>query len=144
MAAITYGANWEKENKQAIEQSSFLIPIITPAFLQSEWCYREVVQFRQRQAALGRDDLIFPIHYLDVSPFSTVRRNEWHDLAVLDHLRTHQWVDFLNLRLLPPETSVEVAKRLGEIASAICAAMYRAESEVVIRPPPLRLLPGHR
>ena len=45
--------------------------------------------------------------------------------SVLDHLRTHQWVDFLNLRLLPLKTSTRVATRLGEVASAICAAMYR-------------------
>lgn len=92
VAAIPYGANWEKEITQALDQSSFLIPIITPGFLHSEWCCREVLRFRERQDALGRDDLIFPIHYLDVSAFATVRRDECHDPTVLDYLRTHQWV----------------------------------------------------
>ncbi len=131
VAAIPYGANWEKEIDQALDQSSFFIPIITPAFLHSEWCCREVMQFRERQAALGRDDLIFPIHYLDVGAFDTVRRDECHDPAVLDHLRRHQWVDFLKLRFLPLDTSGEIAQKLDGIASAICAAMYRAVATIV-------------
>ena len=130
VAAIPYGANWEKEIRRALDQSSFLIPIITPAFLHSEWCCREVTHFRARQAALGRDDLVFPVHYLDVGAFETVRRHECHDPGVLDHLRTHQWVDFRRLRLLPAETDVLVAQKLDEVADAICAAMYRTDPGV--------------
>ncbi len=98
------------------------------------------MHFRERQAALDRDDLIFPIHYLDVGAFDTVRRNECHDPAVLDHLRKHQWVDFLKLRLLPLDTSVEIAQKLDGIASAICTAMYRADAAIVIPPAATPLL----
>nr|WP_294503262.1 hypothetical protein [uncultured Rhodopila sp.] len=42
-----------------------MIPIVTPGFLQSEWCCREVLQFREREKQLGRCDLIFPFLYVD-------------------------------------------------------------------------------
>ena len=32
------GRDWARQIDEAIEASSFLIPIVTPAFLQSEWC----------------------------------------------------------------------------------------------------------
>src|ERR1700686_3078967 len=60
VSAIPPGSKWERQIREAIDDSSFLIPIITPAFLQSEWCYREITLFIERQERLDRDDLIFP------------------------------------------------------------------------------------
>jgi len=35
---IQADADWEKEINEAIAGCSFFVPIVTPAFLQSEWC----------------------------------------------------------------------------------------------------------
>jgi hypothetical protein len=48
VAAIPPGAEWEKQICEALESSFFLIPIVTPAMLQSEWCCREIELFRDR------------------------------------------------------------------------------------------------
>ena len=45
VAAIPYGTDWLKEIHKAIDESSFLLPIVTPAFLESEMCCQEVMRF---------------------------------------------------------------------------------------------------
>src|SRR5271166_4993898 len=157
VASIPLGRDWEQQINEALAASSFFIPIVTPGFLQSEWCCREVLRFREQATMRGRDDLIFPLHYNDVGEFTGGRRSECHDPEVLDFLRTLQWVDFRDLRHRNLD-SEEVALRLDKVAGAICAALYRAETvavtvrpviagpappvPAVARPPPLPAVPS--
>lgn len=89
--SVVPGGAWRRRISQAMNTSSFFIAILTPAFLQSEMCCREVLQFRQREAALGRDDLIVPLHYIDVDDVDAGRRGDVFDPAVLSLLRERQW-----------------------------------------------------
>ncbi len=99
VAAIAPGDSWNRELHDAIQNSTFLVPIITPAFLESEWCCQEVRLFQAREAQLNADhpeldgrSRIFPIHYIDISnanPF---------DPDVLPLLQTRQWLDFRTMR----------------------------------------------
>ncbi len=125
VAAIPPGTLWEQQIESALAESSFFIPILTPGFLQSEWCAREVRRFREHMEARGRDDLILPVHYLDVTGFSTVRRGDCFDPAMLDYLRSLQWVDFRRLEPLDSDIT-EVRVWLGEFARRIEEALYRA------------------
>jgi hypothetical protein len=90
IAAIPPGTEWECQIDEALEQSSFFVPVITPGFLGSEWCCKEVVRFRAIMERRGRSDLIVPIRYLDVNAFDKVRRAECFDPDVLTYLRTLQ------------------------------------------------------
>ena len=65
--AIPYGATRLTEIEQVLAESSFFIPIVARAFQESEMCCREVMLFHRRQFVLGRDDLIFPFHFIDVT-----------------------------------------------------------------------------
>jgi len=130
VAAIPHGADWQQEIHKALDQSSFLIPIVTPAFLQSEWCCKEVLHFRQREQALGRGDLIFPFRYIDVSD---IESHEVHDPVVLALLKARQWIDFTPFRYRSPEIE-EVASLLGSLAASLRAALRRAPP-----PPPAEL-----
>src|ERR1700688_1228329 len=56
-AAIPAGALWEKEIKEAINQSVFFIPILTPRAINSRQCSFEFEAFLAREAELGRKDL---------------------------------------------------------------------------------------
>jgi serine protease Do len=124
VAAIPPGAGWENQIQEAIARASFLIPIITPGFLQSEWCCKEVLRFHERERELGRDDLIFPIYYNDIGDFETFRQSESYDPGVLRLLRERQWVEFRDLRHSNPD-SEEVARRFERLANGIRLALYR-------------------
>jgi hypothetical protein len=125
VAAIPPGAEWEKQIRDAINGSFFLIPIVTPALLQSEWCCQEITLFRQREdTMLGRADLIFPLHYLNVDDRDPSRAEDCHDAEVFRFLRTRQWTDFRALRHKNPE-SEDVARKIDALADAICSGLRR-------------------
>jgi sulfatase modifying factor 1 len=124
VAAIPHGTDWLKEIHRALGDSSFLIPIVTPAFLQSEMCCAEVARFRQREMELGRDDLIFPFHYIGVEDINPDQPGECHDAAVLKLLRSRQWIDFRLLRFRNTDDEA-VALKLESFADSIRAALRR-------------------
>jgi len=143
VAAIPPGTLWEQQIESALAEASFFIPILTPGFLQSEWCAKEVRRFREHMEARGRDDLILPVHYMDVSGFATVRRGDCFDPDLLDYLRSLQWVDFRTLEPLDSDAT-EVRVWLAGFARRIEEALYRvvppraAPTPVppVVEPPP--------
>jgi len=124
VATIPHGTDWLQQIRKALGESSFLIPILTPAFLQSEMCCEEVMHFREREAALGRDDLIFPLHYIDVEDIDPHDPGECHDARVLTLLRSRQAIDFRALRLRDP-ASEAVAVRVDEFAVSLRRALRR-------------------
>ena len=125
VAAIPPGTEWEKQIRDAINGSFFLIPIVTPALLQSEWCCQEITLFRQREATtLRRKDLILPLHYISVDDLDASRPEDCHDPEVFNFLRSRQWIDFRRQRLKNTE-SEDVALRVEAMADAICSALRR-------------------
>src|SRR6267378_1013419 len=67
---IEWGQRWEKMIAESIENSIVLFPIVTPSYFSSEGCCKEILAFEQRQANLGKDDLILPIYYLPNEPMN--------------------------------------------------------------------------
>jgi CheY-like chemotaxis protein len=61
---IEFGQRWQKRLDEAIVDTRFLIPIVTPLFFQSEACRSELEKFVQHEKVLGRDDLILPIYFV--------------------------------------------------------------------------------
>jgi formylglycine-generating enzyme len=134
VAAIPHGTDWLKEIHRALDDSSFLIPIVTPAFLQSEMCCAEVIRFRQREQEIGRDDLIFPFHYIRVDDVDPNQTGECYDAAVLELLQRRQWIDFRSLRLRNVDGE-DVSVKLEALADSIRAALRRtAAPAIVLRP----------
>ena len=130
VAAIPPGADWQRQIRDALDASFFLIPIVTPALLQSEWCCQEITLFRQREeTTLRRNDLIFPLHYMSIDHLNASRPEDCCDPQVFTFLRSRQWIDFRTLRLKNPE-SEDVAHKLEAMANAICSALRRPELNV--------------
>ena len=119
VGAIPPGAEWETEIVAALNRSTFFIPLVTPAFLQSEFCCREVEIFFEREKDLARDysgvqklRRVFPILYVSVDGVEPEKPTVLHELQRL------QWADFRELRHKDPhDHSVRVA--LERLASGI-------------------------
>ncbi len=127
VAALPYGADWARTIEETIGKTTFFIPVITPRFLKSVNCLAEFRSYRRRMVALGRDDLIFPIHYVDVGlddlrPADTAFGD---DLAIL--LRSN-WIDFRPLFYADPK-SQEVRRWAGGLAGDILRALRRPAAE---------------
>ena len=103
-AAIAPGKLWEKEIKTAIDQSVFFIPIVTPRAVNSKYCKFEFETFLAREAAIGRNDLVFPIVYISVAALDSDA--SWRDDPVLSTIARRQYVDWRPLRHLDAQTTV--------------------------------------
>ncbi len=142
VAAIPPGTEWQVQIESALREASFLIPILTPGLLHSPDCAEEIKYFRTLMEGRGRKDLILPICFRDVSRFNTARRNEIHDPALFDYLKTLHWVDFTDVETKGLDTT-EIRERLTAFATRIEETLYR------VAPPTVPVMPivlpaGHR
>ncbi len=125
VTAIPYGANWADEIERAIGQTTFYIPIVTPHFLESQYCLDEYRSYRRRMIALGRDDLIFPMHYVDVDHIRAGDTIFGDDLTAL---RRSQWIDFRPHFYSEPNSS-SVRRWAGDFAKGVMQAMRRSPAK---------------
>jgi len=119
VAAIPPGADWNNKITEALHSSTFLIPIITPNFLESEWCNQEFFLFLEREQAIAKEfpelaasKRIFPIFYIDITDV------EAFDSRLLPELRKRQWANFRDL-IYKEDTHESVRLRLDQIAEGI-------------------------
>ena len=130
IAAIPHGANWQAEIDKAIAQTTFYIPVITPRYLQSKHCHKEYLAFRDHMLAMGRDDLIFPIHYVSIDRLDPAKTEFAEDM---DLLLASQWSDFRPL--MYDEMNASAVRRwAGGLAESVVAALRREVKARVILP----------
>jgi anti-sigma regulatory factor (Ser/Thr protein kinase) len=123
---IGLGEDWRRRLDEGLAAATFLIPILTPSFLKSQYCRDELRIFSDHERTLGRDDLILPIYYVDCSH---VRKETDSDAAdALDFLVERQYFDWRELRELP-FSNTRVKRELQDLAGEIRAARERASSE---------------
>jgi hypothetical protein len=113
---IGWGADWQARLDEALGSATFLIPIITPNFFQSEACRQEVQQFDAHERKLDRDDLILPLYYIETPEFEEFAKFE-HDLVV-SILYKHQYEDWRTLRHRSID-DMDVKKKISELAQQI-------------------------
>ncbi len=134
---INYGDLWQSKIEGALAQCSFLIPILTPGFFQSEWCCREVLYFLEREKQLGRGSLIFPISWVKTDPEDAAHA---FSRQVWDHMAALQQVDLTSWRHYPLDSTLDVLSRLTSLAETIKAALRRHVAPpppaLVVQPPP--------
>jgi TIR domain/Sulfatase-modifying factor enzyme 1 len=116
--AIDPGELWESKIKSAIEQSVFFIPIVTPRAVTSPHCKFEFESFLARERALGRNDLVFPVHYISVD--GLLDEAERRDDPVLSIVAERQYVDWRGYR----RKSVD-ALDFGQEIEAFCGKIVK-------------------
>ena len=121
--AIPSGTLWKTEIKNAVAQSVFFIPIITPTVVASPYCRFELESFLAREAALGRADLVFPILYIDVPALEDAARRQ--NDPVLSLIANRQYVDWREFRYLDVN-STEVKRAVGRFCADIRDALQRS------------------
>jgi hypothetical protein len=130
VAAIPPGAEWNQKINDALNSSTFLIPIITPNFLESRWCNEEIFLFLEREQAIAAQfpelagvKRIFPIDYIDITDVDAFNPQ------LLPELRKRQWIKFHDLRYKDPRDEA-VLLRLDRIADSICKEVLRLDQRV--------------
>jgi F-box protein 11 len=113
---IGWGQKWQERIENSLSEALLLFPIVTPSYFTSKACQNELAAFEERQAKLGRNDLILPIYYLTADLLEGGETDgEKIEKEVAQRLKTHQYEDFRSLRA-SEETDpsyFQAIKRLG-------------------------------
>lgn len=119
-AAIAPGKLWETEINNAVTQSAFFIPIVTPRMVNSRYCQFEFDAFQTREKGLSRSDLIFPILYVPVAALQD--EVQWRDHPVLSVIGKRQYVDWQLFRYSDVQSPAQleaIAQFCATIADAL-------------------------
>jgi len=111
--SLKWGDVWRERVEEAIGEVPFFIPIITPKFLKSDECRRELVKFSGEAKSRGMDALLLPILYIDVQGLTEDNPDE-----VLALIARTQYVDWTKFRLLDPSDS-RVQQAVNDLALRI-------------------------
>jgi hypothetical protein len=120
---LKWGEEWRLRIENALATTTFFIPVVTPRYFKSEECRKELLRFVGHAKALGAEELVLPLLYLDVAD---LRLEAPSDEAVAT-VKERQWQDCRSLRLLAeddPEFRAkvnELARRLIEINDSLPA-----------------------
>ena len=122
---LMWGQNWTARINGALETATFLFPVITPNFLSSTECKRELRDFLNHERARKRNDLVFPIYFIRCKNIDQkVCRGPLGTLVRA--IKRHQMCHLLDLRFQKVE-DMEVRKFLAEMARHVCDAIDRIE-----------------
>lgn len=117
---LRHGDAWEARIGEWIDRSTFFIPILTPHFILSEWCMREVEMFLAREQQLfdaypdlPRTSRIFPIHYVDIDGATSIRPD------LVAKLVERNWFDMRELRYAERVDVGPVGREIGSYAKTI-------------------------
>jgi F-box protein 11 len=113
---VLWGQNWRRRIDDTLDAATLLIPIVTPAFFERPQCRLEVERFLEREQRLGRDDLIFPIRYMESAADDGLARK----------LATRQAADWTELRF-EPLTSPVVRRQLADLAGRVRTVLGEVE-----------------
>jgi F-box protein 11 len=123
---IALGQPWEERINDSLDATTFLIPIITPAFFKSDACRKELERFLLREKKLGRGDLILPVYYANCPILEDEEKRQHDQLAKV--IAARHYTDWRELRS-EEFTSSHVRKDITKIAKRIVAALELSEAE---------------
>jgi hypothetical protein len=125
---IEWGEEWKRRIDSELSETTFFIPVLTPAYFASPECRRELVTFASQAEALGVIELVCPILYSKVEDLSEDSADAAKALAAKS-----QYEDWTELRLEDPRSAVhrkaidKVIHRLANVAATVAARQLEAE-----------------
>ncbi len=130
---IGWGQAWQERIDQALDASTFFIPVLTRRFFTSEACRDELTKFLGREQQLGRNDLILPIYYVDAPVMNDPSQRAKDRLAQV--LAARQYTDWRPLRL-ESHSDPRVRRLLSTMAQRVVAALEPPVDGPAVEPLP--------
>jgi F-box protein 11 len=102
--------------------------VITPGYMTSDYCRKELQRFLERERRLGRNDLILPIMYVETPALTREEQRERDPLA--QEFANRQWINWKDLRFEPWKNPA-VGRRLEQMAVMIRDAIGDRAEQIV-------------
>ena len=119
---IEWGECWKERIGDSLDNTTFLITIITPGFFKSDYCRNELRRFLEREKKLLRNDLVLPLYYVETHLLEDKSLRAEDELAEI--VASHQYADWRELRF-EELNSKQAKKAINKMASQICNALDR-------------------
>jgi TIR domain len=116
--SVEWGEEWKKRIDTAIAGTTFFLPVITPSYLQSPECRRELLKFVREAERLGLTQLLMSVYWVTVPALES--NPEDSDDEAIRFLAKYNWQDLRNERLEERDSSAyrkavtALAKNLSE------------------------------
>jgi TIR domain len=120
--AIAEDEKWAGETKEAISEAVFFIPIVTPSWVANRHCRLEFEAFLDREQALGRMDLVFPLLYARVPALE--KEELWGQDPLLGIIRRRQYFDWQKFRYRSM-TESEVVEKIEQFCRHIVETLLK-------------------
>lgn len=127
--SISWGDRWRDAITSAVGSVPFFIPIVTPKYIRSAECRKELIQFYGQASSQGLDRLLLPIMFIDTP--SVVEDSDDEVCAILAR---SQWVDWRSHRLANAN-SPEVLRAVNELALRLRDLKAEAKTIAVVATP---------
>jgi hypothetical protein len=137
--SLGWGDNWRDHIEQALARSAYFLAFVSPGYVKSEECRRELERFLEIEEAAGHSDLILPIYFIETPEWTDPDSAETpHVARLVRTLKTRQTPDFRLLRG-KPLADLEVAAEIRRLAGQLTARLRRdRKAKPGSRPPPAR------
>jgi hypothetical protein len=128
-AALGWGADWKQRIEEALLDTSFFVPVVTPAYFKSAACRDELLSFASSASRLGLEELILPLYYVTVPGFG---EGPQEDEAVA-LVAQFQYVDWRELRVTNYRQTA-FRRQLKALAEQLLAAETLADAKAIPLP----------
>lgn len=120
--ALEWGDRWKDKIDESLASVAFFMPVITPRYLMSPECRRELQFFARRAENLGIKELVLPLYYVRVPALEA----EMPDDGLVVILKKFQWEDWRELRY-EDRASKAYRQAVSRLAERLVAANRHAE-----------------
>ncbi|WP_114587783.1 toll/interleukin-1 receptor domain-containing protein [Microbacterium arborescens] len=96
---LRWGDTWRERIENALDSSTFLVPVLTPRYFERPECRRELTNFYGQAQSRGLTKLVMPILYAPVAGLEEDSSDEL--LALCSRI---QYFDWTSLRLADPDS----------------------------------------
>lgn len=124
--SLEWGDSWREKITEALGSAPMFIAIVTPKFVRSAECRKELLSFVAEAKSRGFSKLLLPILLIDVPGLA-----EDSDDEVLALLARAQYVDWTKYRLMA-ESSSEVLTAVNSLALRIMSLQQEAQADVAV------------
>lgn len=107
--SINWGDDWRRVLDQNIAKANIIIPAVTPQYVLSEQCRKELLEFNSRVSE-SSGNVILPLIWQDIDAVNGVD----HKDPVWTIAHGHQWLSVMDLQYLSP-SSAEYKQRVAAI-----------------------------
>jgi hypothetical protein len=111
-AVIASGASFPQSIRDALASANVLIVLLSPAWMESEWCRKELEDFVDIKSGAGKFPYVLPLLWVKTN------LSEYPNDKIADFLAPLQYRDWRNLRKKKWE-SEELRDELDSLADAL-------------------------